>query len=320
MTVNKESLLPTREITIENTTYCGAKCLICPRERYQLPLKHMDLDFFKEIFEQAVELGITSLDTCGFGDPFMDPLFENKMAYVKSKYPNIKIYTSTTCHLLNEKNVKMVCKYIDTLRISNYGFTKEVYEKVHRGSLEFERVSKNIDSLLSIPDNQRPYIIMTLTVISENEHQIEEWRNYWEPRVDEIMIWLPHNYGGGRDYVNLENVKKQNIKPKTCGRPFKGNYFVRANGEVSVCCFDYNHKLIIGDLKRNTLREILLGQAIQKIQRVHKEKAFEHCEYICKCCDQIYPREHALLYSNNLDRKAGVITSHRDHVNILTSN
>jgi radical SAM protein with 4Fe4S-binding SPASM domain len=131
---------------------------------------------------------------------------------------------------------------------------------------------------------------------------------------------LPCCYGGGRDYGHLENVKKQNIKPKTCGRPFKGNYFVRANGEVSVCCFDYNHQLIIGDLKRNTLREILLGEALREIQRVHKEKVFEHSEYICKYCDQIYPRDEALLYASNSNRKAGMITTHRDHVSILTSN
>jgi len=319
MTVNEGYFLPTREIVIENTTCCGAECLICPRERYQLPLRHMGIDFFKEVFEQAVELGLASLDISGFGDAFMDPLFESKLAYVKSKYPNIKIYNSTTCHLLNEEKIKMVCKFIDTLKISYFGFTKEVYEKVHRGSLEFEKVSKNIESLLSIPDNQRPYIIMLLVVIKENEHQIEEWINCWESRVDEVIVWLPHNYGGARDYVNMKELKRQGLKPKTCGRPFKGNYAVRVNGEVSVCCFDYNHQLIIGDLKRSTLKEILLGEAIQKIQRVHKEESFEHSEYICKYCDQIYPRENALLYSSNLNRKAGIITSHKDLVNILTS-
>jgi radical SAM protein with 4Fe4S-binding SPASM domain len=214
----------------------------------------------------------------------------------------------------------MVCEYIDTLKISMYGLTKDVYEKVHSGSLKHEQVLNNIDSLLSIPRNKRPYIIMLLTVVPENEHQIEEWKNYWEPKVDEIMIWLPHNFGGGRDYGHLRNIKNQATKPKTCARPFKGNYFVRANGEVSVCCFDYNHQLIIGDLKRSTLKEILLGEALQKIQRVHKEKSIEQSDYICKNCDQIYPREHALLYSSNSSRNAGVITSHSDLINILTSN
>ncbi len=319
VTVNEEYFLPTREIVIENTTCCGAECLICPRESYQLPLRHMGMNLFKEVVEQAVGLGLASLDVSGFGDAFMDPLFESKLAYVKLKYPNIKIYTSTTCHLLSEKNIKMVCEYIDTLKISMYGLTKDVYEKVHSGSLKYEQVLNNIDSLLSIPRNKRPYIIMLLTVVPENEHQIEEWKNYWEPKVDEIMIWLPHNFGVGRDYVNMKELKRQGLKPKTCGRPFKGNYFVRANGEVSVCCFDYNHQLIIGDLKRSTLKEILLGEALQKIQRVHKEKPIEQSDYICKNCEQIYPREHALLYSNNSSRNAGVITSHSDLINILTS-
>jgi len=275
----------------------------------------MDMSLFKSIIDQAVELGMESLDACGFGDPFMDPEFKEKLAYVKTKYSCIKVYTSATGHLLTSERRAWIGQYIDTLKISHYGFTKEVFEKVHRGSLQFEKVIKNIESLFAIPKENRPYIIMLFLVFPENEHQIEEWKHYWKSKADEVIVWLPHNYGGGHYTEPLEKVKMRDSNPRSCGRPFKGNLFVRENGEVSMCCFDFNRQLIIGDLRQHTLRKILEGNLLRKIREVHRAKTFSESEYICRHCDQIYSREGALLYATNEIREVGILTSHADLVN-----
>lgn len=312
-------LLVSRELTIENTTFCGAKCSMCCRDKYKYAYQHMDTKLFKEIIDQGVELGMLSLDACGFGDPFTDPQYKDKLAYVKTRYPFLKVYTSTTGQLLLRNRLSWVCQYIDTLKISHYGFTKAVFEKVHGGTLKFEKVSKNIHELLSIPQNRRPYIIMQFLILPENEHELEEWKMYWEPKVDEILIWLPHNYGGGRYSKRPANAGIQDCKPRSCGRPFKGNLFVRENGEVSMCCFDFNRQLIIGDLRFQTIREVLEGEPLKKIRGVHTDGTFNESNYICKDCDQIYPREYALVYASNSVRKVGILTSHPDLVNDMLS-
>lgn len=320
MRTEDKILLVSRELTIENTTFCGAKCLMCCRDKYKYEYQHMDTKLFKEIIDQGVEVGMLSLDACGFGDPFMDPQYKDKLAYVKTKYPFLKVYTSTTGQLLFRDRLTWACQYIDTLKISHYGFTKPVFEKVHGGTLKFEKVSKNIQELLSIPQNRRPYIIMQFLILPENEHELEEWKMYWEPKVDEILIWLPHNYGGGRYSNHLANTGIQDSKPRSCGRPFKGNLFIRENGEVSMCCYDYNRQLIIGDLRHQTIKEVIEGVPLKKIRKVHTDETFNESNYICKDCDQIYPRNHALVYASNSVRKVGILTSHPDLVNDMLSN
>ena len=316
---NKEDvMLVSRELTVENTTYCGANCIMCPREKYHYSWKHMDTEFFKKIIDQAVKLGMQSLDACGFGDPFMDPEYRDKLAYIKEKYPHIKVYTSTTGHLIDSKRLPWVCELIDTIKISHYGFSKSVFEKIHRGSLKYEKVVKNIEELLGISKEDRPYVIMQFLIFPENEHQVKEWKNYWEPKADEVMIWLPHNYGGSlySKYLNHpEEMRKS--KPRSCGRPFKGNLFVRENGEVSMCCFDFDRQLVIGDLRRQNLRDILEWGPLRKIRVVHTKGTYDECDYICKDCDQIYPRDHALVYASSQIRKVGVLTSHHDFVNYM---
>ena len=305
-TVENVKLLPSREITVEITTYCGARCVMCPRHKYRFPCEHMEMGLFKSVVDQAVELDVLSLNTCGFGDVFMDPDLEEKFSYVKSKYPSVKIFVSSTGHLIHENNMHLL-RYIDTLRISMYGTTKETYEMIHRGSLRFENVMANIDRVLALP-KPRPYLMMNFLVLPENKHQIEDFKRF-ESRVDEVIIWLPHTFISSYE-AGLGN--KGN--PRSCGRPIKGDFFVHANGEVSVCCFDYNRDLTIGDLRTERLDSVLRGEKLAKIRDVHAKGTFSGSDLLCTKCDQLYDRSDALLYATNRKRKIGVLTSHPDLV------
>ncbi|MCK5019500.1 MAG: hypothetical protein KAS32_20745, partial [Candidatus Peribacteraceae bacterium] len=128
MKKNNDYLIKSRELTIENTTFCGANCIMCPRDKYSFKWRHMETEFYKDIIDQAIELGMLSLDACGFGDPLIDPKFEEKLAYVKKNYPQVKIYISTTAQMLDEKRLEWVCRYVDTLKVSHYGFSKNIFE------------------------------------------------------------------------------------------------------------------------------------------------------------------------------------------------
>jgi MoaA/NifB/PqqE/SkfB family radical SAM enzyme len=313
--LDKEVFLVSKELTIENTTCCGGNCIMCSRSKYSHPWRHMDDELFKAVVDQGIKLGMLSLDGCGFGDPFIDPHYEIKLRYVKETYPFVKVYTSTTAHLLTPEKIGWVHAYVDTLKISHYGFSKTTFENIHRGALNYEKVVENIEKLIAISDGKRPYIIMQFLILEQNKHEVELWKNYWEKKADEILIWLPHNYGGSQASQKLEEIKTRGIKPRSCGRPFKGNLFVRENGEVSMCCFDFDRKLIIGDLRKQTLEEVLKGERLEHIRYIHKNNLFSKCEYICKVCDQIYPRNEALVYSSNKNRKVGILTSHPDLIN-----
>lgn len=293
---------------------------MCPRDQYRFAFHHMDNILFQNVIDQGVGLGMISLDMCGFGDSFMDPDFKAKLTYVKEKYPFVKVYTSTTGHLLYSKDMDWVCELIDTLRISNYGFSNSVYENVHRGALKYDKIKQNLDALLALEKDKRPFVAMQFLVLAENEHQVDEWKTYWEPKVDEVMIWLPHNYGGSRFSEQLKMLRSQeDILPSSCGRPFKGNLFIRENGEVSMCCFDFNHQLIIGDINRQRLKDILLGEPLQKIREIHSSGNFESCDLMCRNCDQIYPRNGALIYSTNPSRKVGVLNTHPNFIRDMLS-
>jgi len=270
--------------------------------------------------DQANDLGVSSLDLCGFGDSFLDPELEKKLSYVKARYPHIKIYTSTTAHALGKKNREIASRYLDTIRISNYGFSKESYEAIHGGVLRFDRVMKNIHDLLRSNVGERPYVMMTFLLMEQNRGEEKAWQQYWEPLVEEIAVWEAHNYAGAESveefaYVAREFGDRKEIR--SCGRPFRGNPFVRTNGDVSVCCFDFNHKLVVGNVNSEPLAEVLLGEKLARVKQIHKKKIFEGCGLLCEGCDQLFSRQDALLYSSNPSRRTDQPNNHPDHLTPL---
>lgn len=300
--------LPSKEVAMEISSYCGANCVCCPHEKFPLKNRNMDFSLFRKCVDDAVQHGAISLDICLMGDALLDPGIEMKLNYCREKYPDLKIYCSSTAQMAQPE---FVAKYIDSIQISMYGTTKEVYEQVHRGSLKFERTMENIEGILSLSKEKRPYITMVFLILPENRHQMEEWKAKWEPRADEILIWRPHNWAGR--YATGRPSQEDLKRARSCARPWGGDLCIWVNGDVTVCCFSEDQRLVIGNMYEQTLEEIFFGEKMQRIQQIHKNSAFYDCGLPCELCDQIFSREDALVYSNK-NRHVGQKISHADHV------
>lgn len=301
-------MLPSKEIALELSSYCGANCICCPHENFPLKNRNMEYGLFVKCVDDAIAHGAVSIDICLMGDALLDPDIEHKLAYCREHYPDLKIYCSSTAQMASPE---FVSQYIDTLQISMYGMTKEVYESVHRGGLIFEKVVANIEDILSLPSEKRPYISMVFLLLDENKHQMDTWKEKWEPLADEILIWKPHNWAGR--YATHVPTREEMKHAKSCFRPFGGDLCIWVNGDVSVCCFSEDKRLVVGNMYEQTLEEIFFGEPMRKIQQIHKDNRFYQCGLPCELCDQIFSRDNALVYSSK-KRKVGQKLSHPDHV------
>ncbi|MCX4296479.1 MAG: SPASM domain-containing protein [Lachnospiraceae bacterium] len=298
-----------RDLTLEITTHCQGNCIVCVRDKIRYKLGNMTQQLFEKAVTEADELyakyggGVEFVDLGGMGEPLLDAQIEEKLKWLDMHYPNIQVGLTTNGQLLMNKK-EVICKYVDILKISNYGFTKQSFEKVHRGSLIFENVKDNIETFLSIPSKCRPKTIMSFLVLRENEGEENAWKEYWEGKCEELYIWRPHNWAGYRE----SHTKQEQQNCRSCGRPGK-DFVVRANGDISVCCLDFNREMSIGNLYENSFEDIYEGEILKKIVDMHKNKSFFEYENICQHCDQLYDRTDALLYSSNINFKIGSKTT-----------
>jgi radical SAM protein with 4Fe4S-binding SPASM domain len=73
----------------------------------------------------------------------------------------------------------------------------------------------------------------------------------------------------------------------TCkSTPFFDRNVLLPNGDVVLCCMDYDLKHIIGNLLEQTYEEMMQGEKLAEIIKWNEEPNFNKCS-ICKSCDNV---------------------------------
>ena len=78
------------------------------------------------------------------------------------------------------------------------------------GGIKFEKSMKNINDFLEF-NKKRVYTIGNFIQLEETKHQKDEWIKIWEPKLDEVYVWMPHNYTDGRNYRNIKGKKSRDM-------------------------------------------------------------------------------------------------------------
>ncbi len=243
-------------------------------------------------------MGLENMGIAGFGEPLCDPNILNKIKYAKEKIETLKIQMTSTLFLLNEKHIDCFLENLDTIHVSFYGMSPYTYEKIHGGSLKFQLSKENILKLIEkkkMASSKKPSIVMRYLLDEINENEMYKFVTFWEPLVDEVMVWKPHNYLYGRGYREI------NIRTKeSCDRPFTNMLYFDIEGRVTMCCFDFNKDLEVGNVKYQTIKEILLGEKLKKLRDLHLQGKYD--DLVCKSCDQRIRRPDVLVYSTDKSR------------------
>lgn len=285
-------------VEIELVKGCNIHCLWCPIDHSQ-PMKFMKIDLLKKILLEISSLkGVKRIFFVGRGEALLYPYFleflslceENK---VYRQIPERFLFTNAT--LLNSKNSELICNspVINKLVFSIDGLgTSESYEYIRQGS-KWELVKRNIQNFIEIYKKQHKHVIdyYIRPVIPSNwddlpfkaitKEEIEN--NFRKNFIPEIKIELveSHMYSGAKE---LKGVKKREIIHDDCWRVHFGDFNFLYDGNVLPCCHLVDSKEgIIGNIKKQTVEEIYLGQKYQWIKKTLKDKNRNNLP-MCKGC------------------------------------
>jgi len=292
------------EIRFEVTTRCNYNCLICPREKLTRKMQTMSFKTFKvllnKILKEASQYKVCTFS--GFGEPLLDPTFMEKAEYARKKGMQVLMLTNASL-LTVEKFKRLDNLGLRSIRISFYGDSPSVYNEIHnvRQKGLFNNIKGRLTEITKIKKNTE--LLMTYNVEDNvNKHGKDSWIEYWKDRADLLEVWRPHNWVDGRKYRGV-----QSLKMKTCGRPWKTPLQVQVDGTVNMCCFDFDGKLTLGNLKTQSLKEIFFSPMYKKIVKCHKSGNFKKSDLICENCDQRnMDKGNVMIYNSKFDIKKRV--------------
>lgn len=280
------------EYIVETTAKCNIYCPMCPRETHPQPKEDMDEDVFRRLVDQSAGAA-EHMMLIGLGEPLLDARIFDRIAWCERH--GISTLISTNGTLLDEKAARrLLDSPLSHITLSFDGFSRETFEYYRKGA-KFERVRENFVRFCRMKHERGARLTITVQMVrmDGNRHEEEAFRRFWSrvPGVDLIRI--------KDDETNLlrpEPAARSGKHP--CHYLWRGAMYVKHNGDVYPCCQSYMlDGAPVGNLRRQTLREIFNGPVMQQMRRLHAEGRSGEIDICARCCTVI---PHPLLAAGSL--------------------
>lgn len=294
--IYKNNKLPKfpRYIDVELTNYCNYKCLMCPvgtgiMKRDQ---GFMSDEIYNKIIDQIKEYK-TPIRFIRWGEP---TLHKNFIEYIeKAKKVGIKCHFNTNGTLLTEEDIKKLINLkLDSIKFSFQGVDEKSYLEM-RSSDYFYKLLNKIKLFYKIRGNREyPYIHVATTITYETKNQVEKFKKYIQDYCDLVTIGRTKLEHINVDKINLDENKRNTLiklksqesivkkHPNCCPEVFD-KLSINWNADVTACCGDYDNKMIIGSLNKNSLLEIWNLPKMKAFREILSQKQYSKLE-LCKTC------------------------------------
>ena len=274
-----------KNVIIENTNICNARCQMCPYELMNRKKEHMSMSLFVNILHAASKAGIPHITLCGYGEPLTDPFLLERLDSCKSLGITVSFYTNASL-LTEERAHQLISHGLHHINISFDSLNKEKFESLRR-NLHFERVLTNIASFIAIRNKSKAKTSILITAKDfnmENLREIREFYSFWQDRIDPEMDVVDVGFTDERRNAEAfgYDIKRKNVEFRFPCVILWTTLVVMVNGDVVLCNFDYDGAMVIGNLGVEDIAEVW-----EKKMQVYREMHLNNQQTkirICKNC------------------------------------
>jgi len=286
-------------INVDPADICNFQCKFCPTGDRKLMAKTpgrshgiMDFELYKKIINDICEFEkpIKVLRLYKDGEPLLNPRLVEMIRYTKEKRCAERIDTTTNAVLLNpKKNTELIATGLDRINISIEGINAQQYWEFSKCKVDFEKLVENIRHLYENKKQCEIIIKINGDILSEDDK-----KKFYEifgdiadgVYIEHIMACWPE-FGIKEVEVNQElGLYGQPIKEiQVCPYVFY-SFSINSDGLASLCFLDWSRKLIIGDAKKESVKDIWNGDKLSEYQKMFLQKKRKN-HNICGGCGQM---------------------------------
>jgi MoaA/NifB/PqqE/SkfB family radical SAM enzyme len=279
---------------VQISNHCNLRCAMCGHKSAIKDNAHMDRATFLRVLDQAQASKIDNLVfAAAFGETLLHP---EALDYLReSKNRGFQVTVATNGNFLEAAQIEELASLnLHCIQYSFFGYDKSSYEKTYvRG--DFEKASENLRLLKAAivkARGQTQFMVNGINIKNDHE-QSEKTRAFLlglGVEEDEIRLSMPNNFagqispGGFANTINGKSYKSVDQLPRYICPQLLSTPGVLADGRVTACgCLDNNGSLAIGDIRKNTLPEIRLGERYQSMIRAFLDDDLSAFPMCAKC-------------------------------------
>ncbi|MCK9283043.1 MAG: SPASM domain-containing protein [Rhodocyclaceae bacterium] len=274
------------QLVVENTSACDQQCVHCSHKELIRPKKHMRRELWNKIVEEvARESPDTEIWPTFYGEALvMGGEIWDRIDYA-AKVGCTNLVLNSNGGLLSGKNHidRILASPLKRFILSIDGFTPETYEKIRfRG--KWDVTYPGVEELLrrkAASGQTYPAIICQFSLMEENEHEVEDFRHYWQERGAEVKV-RPKLEWTATGSIRSDRIDHETEFRIAC--PWGNNTMaIHQDGSVVACAVDYEGRFKAGNASEKSLLELwsALGERLRKVHRCHR---WGELPDVCKGC------------------------------------
>lgn len=288
-------------INVDPSDKCNLRCKFCPTADHALMKSTpgrffglMDFELFKKIVDDICEFKkpIKVLRLYKDGEPLLHPKFADMVRYAKQSGCCERIDTTTNAVLLTSRRTdELVGAGLTRINISIYGMNPGQYLEFSQAKVNFDKLVENVRYFYERRGDCEMIVKINGDVISEDDRNrfLEVFGDIADGvYIEHVMsCWPEFNLEQHGVAVNEEfGIYGQPVKEvQVCPYIFY-SFSINSDGSASTCFLDWERKLLIGDVKAQSVKDVWTGiqlLAHQKMMLQGKRKDHPTCGN----CDQL---------------------------------
>lgn len=266
---------------VEMTAYCNLQCTMCPQPQVTRRRAQMSFETWRRIVDDiAAHSPDSELWPAIMGEPLLlgDDFYTFVQYARESGLDNINLNTNLL--LLEERDYERIM--LLGLRSINVGLdaaTAETYARIRQGG-DFEVARRNMLGILGVAKRlglQGPKIVAQLVEMEENIDEVDAFISYWTSKGAHVKLRRRLGWGKGVDAPYLAIKQTERFMPCPC--------LIRAmsihwDGRVPQCDGDWNGEEYLGDVNKQSIKEIWDGELARRRERHwNGDFDFEPCRH-----------------------------------------
>lgn len=280
-------------VNVDPADSCNFECSFCPTGDRELmktigrPLKVMKFDLFKKIIDDLKEFDspLKVLRLYKDGEPLMNPYFAQMIQYAKESGRVLKVDTTTNASLLTpQKSLEIIEAGLDRINISVEGVNAEQYMNFSKYKIDFDKFVENIRYFYEHRKQCEVVVKINGDTLSEEDKKL--FINTFKDIADGVYIehimscWPEFELRDGLEVNQEHGIYGQEIKEvSVCPYVFY-SFSLNSDGQASLCFLDWSRKLLIGDAREESIKDIWLGDKMRDYQKMflrHERKNHPVC-------------------------------------------
>lgn len=276
---------------IELTNHCPMTCNMCPRKNMTRELGYMEEPLFRRIIQEASEFS-SRVFFHHFGDSLVHPRLGELVRYANQQ--GIQTFLSANPVLLTEQRSReIVDNGLCELVLSLDGLTGDTSAAIRgEAARDVDLAEKRILYLLEYRrsvGSKTPFVILQIVRQKKNIHEVEAWVKKWNKvdGLDQVKVKFYVIWDGQDENINSlkpEDASCSDTLGVVCDMPWT-SVTILWDGRVVPCCFDYDGLYVLGNLNRQSLKEIWGGERIKHLRQCHRDGNLHEIRLCDKCID-----------------------------------